>query len=128
MLATAVLVFLSYSTADAPAARDIENRLRAAGCTVWNFAHDQPLVGEWQLEIERALDRSNLVVAIVTDAYKRSKWGRRELAYADQAGKPIVPVVADEQTKLPFVLAGLSRVPKERIGELCLEGPKGKLF
>lgn len=122
MLAAAVLVFLSYSTADAPAARDIEDRLRAAGCEVWNFAHDQPLIGEWQLEIERALDRSNLVVAVVTDAYKRSKWGRRELAYADSADKPIVPV-ADEQTRLPFVLAGLSRVPKERIGEVCKRKP-----
>lgn len=120
MLASAVLVFLSYASVDGAVAHDIENRLRMAGCKVWNYQHSQPLIGEWQWEAEKAIDRADIVVAVVSRAYRKSRWARKELAYADESEKPIVPVVI-EAVRLPFVLSGLTRVPKERIGEVCKE-------
>ena len=51
---------------------------------------------DWQVRIGSAIDESKAVVAILSPEALSSIWVRRELSYADSAGKPIFPVVCEQ--------------------------------
>jgi TIR domain len=90
---TARHVFISYSRTDSSFAEALRHRLIAAGHKVW--VDEQGISGgdDWQVRIGSAIDGSKAVVAILSPEAFSSTWVRRELNYADKAGKPIFPVV-----------------------------------
>ena len=120
MLASAVLVFLSYAWSDQPAAREIEDRLTAAGCTVWRDETSlDPGEGDgWRANIERAIERADIVVALISEASKASENVGDELAYARALRRRIVPVPLSTE-KMPLILARLQWVRPKDVGRLC---------
>ena len=120
MFAAAVLVFLSYSTADAPSARDIEDRLRTAGCEVWSDVALSP-GDDWRREVERAIERADVVVALVSAEAIASLYARDEWAYARDLRKRIVPIPIGN-IHLPMIFARLNWGRRDKLKELCREG------
>jgi hypothetical protein len=105
----AALVFLSYSHGDAAIARSLRTDLERAGCTVWT--DHRLLAGQnWSREIERALDRADVVVALLSPASYSSWFVRAEQLRAHRKGKLVVPVVAVAGTDVPLALEPLQWV------------------
>ena len=113
-----ILVFVSYAHADRTAALDVAARLRAAGCQVWMENSIAP-GRDWRREIERAIDRSDLVVAVVSRSAYRSRDVRQELARAERTAKRIVPVWAGRASDMPLNLEALQRAEMATVGDLC---------
>ena len=113
-------VFLSYRRADEPYAAALAYaQLSAsfAGDTVFLDTRFLRQRGDVSRQLLTAVAASRLVLAIIgpawDDAERRSRlanphdWVRRELVAADEAGKPIVPVLVDRTDvprELPFAV------------------------
>ena len=118
MLASAVLVFLSYAWSDQPAAREIEDRLTAAGCTVWRDEESLEPGDSWRTGIEQAIERADIVVVLISEAAKASDNVGDELAYARMLRRRIVPVPLTTE-KMPLILARLHWVRAKDVWRLC---------
>lgn len=118
MLAGAVLVFLSYAWSDQQAAREIEGRLTAAGCQVWRDEEALEPGDSWRSGIERAIERADIVVVLISEAAKASENVGDELAYARLLKVRIVPVPLSTE-KMPLILARLHWVRAKDVGRLC---------
>lgn len=85
-------VFLSHSTEDVAAAREIAAAIRAAGGDVW-MAPDSILPGESYNEaIVAGVRRCEILAVLVSRASNASRHVAREVALADDNGKRIVPI------------------------------------
>ncbi|MGH3841349.1 MAG: caspase, EACC1-associated type [Pseudonocardiaceae bacterium] len=93
-------IFISYSRADKDVASAMRDDFISAGHKAW--MDEQGISGgdDWRLRISTAIDEAKAVVAILSPDAFGSTWVRRELNYADKAGKPIFPVVC-KQCDLP---------------------------
>jgi hypothetical protein len=75
-------VFLSYSWADKPLARELAEGLTAHGCRVW-IDEGELRVGDSLVQsISEALDQVDFVVALVSAASVQSDWCRKEISLA----------------------------------------------
>jgi hypothetical protein len=75
-------VFLSYSWADKPLARELAAGLDSRGCRVW-IDEGELRIGDSLVEsISEALDRVDFVVALVSTASVGSDWCRKEISLA----------------------------------------------
>lgn len=100
-------VFLSYSREDAANAAAVEADLGAAGCDVWR---DRRLSGgeDWWNAILERIRRADAFSALVSATSVTSVACARELAYAVQLGRPVLPLrtgTADSVGVLPTELA-----------------------
>src|SRR5689334_15211405 len=85
-------VFISYSRADKVIADRLERSLRAEGFTPWRDKKEIRAGNSFTDEIGAALNACFAVVWLASTSSVKSTWVRRELAYATDAGKLIVPV------------------------------------
>jgi hypothetical protein len=85
-------IFLSYSRADSEFASILAGELRNFGHKVWMDITGITGGDDWRERIGAAINTSKLVVAILSSEALSSTWVRRELSYADEVGKPILPV------------------------------------
>lgn len=83
--------FLSYSRADAEYAERLVAHLAGAGITVWWDGDVEPS-DDWVLLLEDRIRASVAVLAVMSPSAERSKWVRRELLFAEDIGKPILPL------------------------------------
>lgn len=114
----AIFVFLSYARADLTPAREIAAALRAAGCSVWTDEQVRP-GRDWRREIERQIDRADVVLVLVSAESYRSRYVRAELARAERKAKRIVPLLIEEGSDMPLSIERLQRVERGRVKELC---------
>ena len=99
-------VFVSYAGEDRVVARLLASDLRALGWSVW--IDDRIDVGtEFDIAIERALDRAFCVMVIWSHASVASTWVRAEAAAADDQGK-LVPVRLSSEVTAPLRFRQLS--------------------
>ena len=85
-------VFISYSQVNLATAERLEQALSSAGLKVWRDMNEI-LPGEsFPDDIAAALDSCFAVVWLASAASVQSTWVRRELAYASDARKFIVPI------------------------------------
>ncbi|EXG82313.1 toll/interleukin-1 receptor domain-containing protein [Cryptosporangium arvum] len=103
----AASVFLSYSRSDRGYAEQLVPFLRAADLTVWwDF---ELYAGEvWTREIAQRINMCDVFLVILTPEAVKSPWVLRELHYASESGKRIVPLLLDA-CELPLLLAGVHR-------------------
>jgi len=87
----------------------LAERLRADGYEVWTDVVGIRGGAVWVAEIEKALQRCDIVIAVVSEAAKRSEWVANELLYAKDLRKTIIPVVL-ESVALPLMLYNLQAV------------------
>jgi TIR domain/Caspase domain len=89
-------IFISYSRVNKEFAATIRDALILAGHKAW--MDEQGIVGgdDWRIRIGAAIDEAKAVVTILSSEALNSNWVRRELNYADKAGKPILPILYQE--------------------------------
>jgi hypothetical protein len=85
-------VFISYSRADWAVAEKVEHALRAAGLVPWRDKRAISPGDSFTAEIAAALDSCYAVVWLASVTSLSAVWVHRELAYAIDGKKHIVPV------------------------------------
>ncbi len=98
-------LFLSYSSADYADATQIAQLLEQRGYSVLYQARDFATGGEFIRDIHRALDETDLTVALMTPNYMDSDWTEREWTSALKLGK-LFPVQL-RRCNLKGLLAGV---------------------
>src|SRR5262249_30844337 len=107
-------IFISYSKRDTrPLALEIRSRLRAmAGVTAWM---DESLHSgeDWADQIQTEIDHCDYVLVLLSPDINRPEtqteaksFVLREIHYAQQLRKPIIPVMA-QKTRMPVQIAGI---------------------
>jgi hypothetical protein len=87
-------VFISYSRQDVDQAEALQEKLEAAGLTVWRDMTRLEMGNNAKFTIPAALRNSAAVVVIWSENALGSKWVRREAGYAEVAGK-YLPLAVD---------------------------------
>lgn len=88
-------VFISYARQDGEAfARDLRDRLSAAGIVLWRDREGMEGGRDWWLQITAAIDHVGFLVLVITEAALKSELVRREWRYARQQGVTVYPVQA----------------------------------
>lgn len=105
-------VFISYAREDKAFVRRLHTGLAERGRDAWVDWEDIPLTADWWAEIQRGIDAANAFVFIISPDSARSAVCFREIDYASQHNKRLVPIVwreitdlADEQRLHPAINA-----------------------
>lgn len=75
-------VFISSAASDAPLARELTLRLKAAGVEAWNPTMQALPGANVSAELGRALDQAEAVIVLVSPAAMKSPGVRREIQFA----------------------------------------------
>jgi hypothetical protein len=83
--------FIGYASQDgAEHAQRLDRELRLHGVSTWLNLHDLNPAVDFTYQLESAIEAADNVIACITAATKkRSSYLRREIAYAQEYGKPI---------------------------------------
>ena len=95
--------FISYSRENSDFAVRLAKDLKAAGYDVWLDQLDIPTGARWDDELEKALDRCNSFLIILSPESIESQNVKDEIGYAIDKGKHILPVMI-KQCEVPFRL------------------------
>jgi hypothetical protein len=87
-------VFVSYSHADAEYVERLVAHLAAAGIPAW-MDHKIRLGSEWAFEIETQIRECGVFVPVMSANSATSTWVDREVDFAQELRKPIVPLALD---------------------------------
>jgi hypothetical protein len=84
-------VFVSYARVDSSPVRDIVELMRVWGFTVW---YDDSISGSehFNVSIQQAIEDCYLQVVCLTEASVQSDWVIKEVMFANQSKKEILPV------------------------------------
>jgi hypothetical protein len=102
-------VFISYSRSDSVFVKDLANRLREAGCTVWQDISGLRGGQTWASEIDQAVRDSDVLIVVLSPDSSASEWVRKETLLAMKLHKPIVPILLRE-TEIPVQFVDLQFV------------------
>lgn len=102
-------VFISYSRSDSVFVRDLANRLREAGCEVWQDISGLRGGQTWASGIDRAVRDSDVLIVVLSPDSSTSEWVRKETLLAMKLRKPIVPILLRE-TEIPVQFVDLQFV------------------
>jgi nucleotide-binding universal stress UspA family protein len=100
-------VFLSAGSADSALASELRTSLIDNGIDVWSD-EDIPSGVPWDLEIERALQNADAVVAMSSEI--PSKWVEREVGAATDHGTKVIPVVIGDNAVVPKGLESVQQI------------------
>ncbi len=89
------LVFISHSHNDHGIAEKIKTDLERLGIDAFIAHVDIVPSLEWRQEILKQLEACDLVIALLTSAFKDSKWTDQEAGIAIAKGKPILPIAIE---------------------------------
>lgn len=95
--------FLSYSRVNKDFAVRLAKELKAEGFDIWLDQLDIPLGARWDVEVEKALEESEIFMIIMTAASISSENVRDEIGYAIDNGKRFLPVLL-ENCNIPLRL------------------------
>lgn len=84
------MIFMSYSWMDAEIVHRVKRRLASRGRDVWIDFENLDLDAPLDDQIRQALRKSSCVLLFCSPNSQRSKWVKRELAWAQGAGIDIV--------------------------------------
>ena len=102
--------FISHSGADKGIATELVKRLEAKACRCWISSRDIPPGADWDDQILLGLNKSEVVILVLTEAASKSEHVQREVFLAKTARKAVVPVrfgafTLEPTNKLLFWLA-----------------------
>lgn len=104
-------VFLSYSSEDRESANQLREALNRQGYTVWQDQTNLPGGSEWIREIERGINDSFALVALVSCASNQSHWVAEEVAFAKARSIRVIPVqIEDCELVLGYATLSVLRV------------------
>ena len=100
-------VFISYAR-DGGAGEEwagcIQERLEGLGLDCWRDLSAVPPGGDWLEGIPQGLAGASTLVLVVSRAIAERRWVRRELAYAEQQGLPMIPALVEPGAELAFAV------------------------
>ncbi|MCP4283394.1 MAG: SUMF1/EgtB/PvdO family nonheme iron enzyme, partial [Gammaproteobacteria bacterium] len=99
-------IFISYAHDDAAFAAQLKEGIESGGFSTWMDTASLSGGEHWTEEIESNIQSAASVVVVISPASNKSVWVRREVLYAQQLGKRIVPVLA-VKVPLPALLIDL---------------------
>jgi hypothetical protein len=102
-------IFISYSRTNHITVNDLADKLRGAGHTVWTDVSGIPGGAVWHTEIEHAITICDVLLVIVSASSKQSEWVQKEILFALDLHRIIIPVLIEE-TKLPLALINLQPI------------------
>ncbi|MCL4875562.1 MAG: HEAT repeat domain-containing protein [Anaerolineae bacterium] len=86
-------IFLSYRSSEVDFALKLAADLKNSGINLWIDRLDVKPGDDWRIAIQDAIDQASGMIAILSTAYTRSHYCKRELARADRYHYPIVPIL-----------------------------------
>jgi hypothetical protein len=86
-------IFISHAENDAMVALEIANGLENAGYKTWYFERDSLPGVSYLIQTCSAIESSQAVVVIISQASMKSKQMTVEIVRAHEAGKPFIPVL-----------------------------------
>lgn len=102
--------FISYSRTDSAFVDRLEADLRAYGFDTWVDRQHLEGGADWARVIEQQIEqRETLVVALSPDAIT-STWVRREITFALNGGKHIIPIIARPVASTPIEIVNLQYI------------------
>lgn len=102
-------LFISYSRKDSRFARKLARALEALGADVWIDTQDIEAGAAWTDEVQRGLDRSQVMLLVLSPDAMESKYVTAEWLYFVEQNKPLIPVL-HRPTVLNFQLRPLQYV------------------
>ncbi|MGH2501894.1 MAG: TIR domain-containing protein [Ktedonobacterales bacterium] len=110
MAESPISTFISYSRADSAFIDRLEADLRAYGFDTWVDRQHLEGGADWARVIEMQIQqRETLVVALSPDAIT-STWVRREITFALNGGKYIIPIIARPVASTPIEIVNLQYI------------------
>jgi len=102
-------IFISYAHGDEAFAFMLKDLLHEAGRDVWIDQEKLSAGDEWRREIQDELLAASEVFVVWSPDADKSKWVPREVAFADEQKKRVVPVICRD-CPIPFYMSHLQRV------------------
>ncbi|MCC7446721.1 MAG: toll/interleukin-1 receptor domain-containing protein [Anaerolineae bacterium] len=102
-------VFICYARADMPFALQLIEDLNDYDLTVWMDMQSIPHGANWDIEVQKGLDSSDLMLVLLTPSSVASQNVADEWSYFIEKNKPIVPLMV-ELCEVPFRLSRRQRV------------------
>lgn len=106
-------LFISHSSADAAAARELRSTLEAAGYSCFLAADDIVGTGAWTEQILEAIASTRAMVLLISRSANRSPHVAREVNLALQRSRPVLPIRIEDvkpEGSLEYLLALVQRV------------------
>ncbi|MGA7192326.1 MAG: toll/interleukin-1 receptor domain-containing protein [Anaerolineales bacterium] len=97
-------VFISYSHSDWKIVEELSRYLEQQGCHVLIDRKDFQLGSSLQSEIEKALNKADIIIVVLSKDAIASNWVKTEIGYAMATNKSILPVLVDD-VDLPLYLS-----------------------
>jgi tetratricopeptide (TPR) repeat protein len=88
-------VFISYSRHDSEFVQRLNNAFISAGRLAWVDWQNIPRGEDWWREIERGIEEAESFVVVISQHWLTSEICQRELAYARQNGKRLLPLIRE---------------------------------
>ncbi len=100
-------MFISYARKDSERfALELARRLEELGYKPWIDTRLEPGTPAWTQAVERAIRHSRIVIVLQSPEASSSRWVRREIAYAEQERKELIPVIAVRNGKMIELING----------------------
>jgi hypothetical protein len=111
-------IFISYAARDEELASQLADQLSQAGFSVWDAAKEIAPGDNWAKETGRALDESDVMVAVITRGALQSRFLEGDIQYAltsKRFAHRLVPVLVDYVTfeagkDVPWILLKMDPV------------------
>jgi hypothetical protein len=106
-------LFISYSSADTAAAREMRRHLEAAGYSCWMAPDDVRGMDPWAEQILEAIEGCRVMIVLLSASANASRHVSREVNLALGKGKAILPVRIEEvppEGALEYLLSLVQRV------------------
>jgi len=88
-------LFISYARRDKPWAEWLGERLAKHGFLIWTDATSVPIGASFIAELNKTIEKSDVVLAILSPSYFESAWCQQETAAAAASKVPIIPVMVE---------------------------------
>ncbi|MDE0134530.1 MAG: toll/interleukin-1 receptor domain-containing protein [Acidimicrobiaceae bacterium] len=84
--------FISHSHVDKVTAAELKEQLENLGAQAFVAHEDIKPTSQWQDEMLDALGSMDVLVAVLTKDFRRSKWTDQEVGYAISSSVPVIPI------------------------------------
>jgi TIR domain-containing protein len=118
-----VKIFLSYATADRAFPEELRDALTEEGHDVWTDRNMLP-GDNWAKEIDVAISRADVVVALISPEAAKSEWVRNEWQYAlgqQKFENRLIPVRIKRTTAEPWIFERLQVVQASSAKQVATE-------
>ena len=107
-------IFFSHSTADYAIAESFKREIEQMNSKVYLFEHDRQPGHDVADKVKAQIERSDILLVLLTKQSQFSPYVHQEIGYAEKAGKTILPLVEPgTDANILGMLAGREYIPFE---------------